>query len=153
MLYQRINSEKGQDTWPVQINFWRARFPNNSVFLRHVSYPGAQRLAQFSSKLSRRIWRPIPRYASDFQTVKCARKPKSSSRSWWIDICSRLASFNVITNGDVEMNTNISVHSPWEFHDATCAAADVGIRYFDSVVCRRRTSGGTNILLLSIYYN
>lgn len=45
-------------------------FPTTASLLKtRFLSRGTQRLAQFSSKLSRRIWRPIPRYASDFQTV------------------------------------------------------------------------------------
>lgn len=86
-------------------------------------------------------------YASDCQTVKCARKPKSSSRTCWIDICSKL---EVLTWSlmDVEMNTNISVHPLWEFRRCDLRRRRCG--NFDSVVCRRRTSGSTNVL--SIFY-
>lgn len=89
--YQCINFKESQDTWPVQINFSHKCFSNNNGSLRHVSSLG-QRLAQFSSELSRWIQRPVPCYSARRRVD--ARKPKVQVDLGWYTLSS-----NVITNG------------------------------------------------------
>lgn len=61
--------------------------------LKHVSF-----LAQFSSKLSQRIQRPISRYASGCQTLN-ARESLPSKSVLEGRRLQQTSSFNVITNG------------------------------------------------------